>query len=177
MPPAAPASPSTLPARWAYRARQFAKAWSPGLSPAEAVEAAALLTPALYPLFQGMKPGAQRHAFDVYRTLRARGWDHPDLLAAGLLHDVAKGRLHVAQRVAWVLLGAVSIPMRTRLALDTPLGGWLGLRVNYLHAEQSARQVQTAGGSAELVRLIGEHYRNAPNDPLLCALQQADDDN
>jgi len=177
MPPAAPASPSTLPARWAYRVRQFAKAWSPGLSPAEAAEAAHALAPPLLSAFCAMRPGAQRHAFDVYRSLQARGWDHADLLAAGLLHDVAKGRLHVLQRVAWVLLGAASAPLRTRLALHTPLGGWLGLRVNYLHAEQSAQQVQAAGGSSELVRLIREHYRKAPDDPLLCALQQADDDN
>ncbi|MSQ10073.1 MAG: spore coat protein [Dehalococcoidia bacterium] len=163
--------------RWRYRVLQFAKAFSRGLSTAEQAEAANVLSPALYAAFRHMKPGAQRHAFDVYSRLRQQGWDDADLLSAGLLHDVAKGRLHVIHRVAWVLLGAASVSLRSWLARATPLGAVLGLRVNYVHAEASAQQVQAAGGSHELVKLIREHYRVAPGDPRLCALQQADDDN
>lgn len=167
----------TLAGRWAYRVRQFNKVWAGGLTPAERAETAAVLPPPLLPAFEAMRPEAQRHAFDVYATLRSEGWTHPDLLAAALLHDVAKGRLHPLHRAAWVLLGAVSARLRSRLALGTPLGAWLGLRDNQLHPGAGAALVAVAGGSPLLVRLVRDHYHSDPNDPLLCALQRADDGN
>ncbi len=167
----------TLAGRWAYRVRQFNKAWAGGISADERTEATGVLTPALRPLYLGMRPEAQRHAFDVYATLRREGWDDPDLLAAALLHDVGKGRLHLLHRVAWVLAGALSTGVRRWLALRTPLGVWFGLRVNHLHAGAGADLLAAAGGSPELVRLVAGHYARAPGDAKLCALQRADDDN
>ena len=167
----------TLAGRWAYRVRQFNKVWAGGISLAERAEAATVLASPLLPLYLGMRPEAQRHAFDVYAALRREGWDDPDLLAAALLHDVGKGRLHVLHRAAWVLAGALSAGVRQRLALHTPLGVWFGLRVNYLHAGVGANVLAAAGASPQLVRLVARHYAPEPDDAKLRALQRADDDN
>ncbi len=127
----------TLAARWGYRVRQFSKVWRGGITSAERAEVAAVLPPPLVALYGAMRPEAQRHAFDVYATLRAQQWRDPDLLTAALLHDVAKGRLHLVHRAAWVLLGALSERLRRWLALYTPAGVSLGLRVNLQHAGRS----------------------------------------
>ena len=163
--------------RWAYRVRQFNKVWAGGITGAERAEVRQVLGPPLAALYEGMRPEAQRHAFDVYATLRHAGWRDADLLTAGLLHDVGKGRIHVLHRVAWVALGAVSVRLRTRLALHTPVGVWLGLRQNHLHAASGAALVAAAGGTPRSVQLVRDHYVHAPHDALLCALQAADDDN
>ena len=45
------------------------------------------------------------------------GWVYGyDVLAAALLHDVGKGRVRAAERIAFVLLGAVGFGARQRLA-------------------------------------------------------------
>lgn len=166
-----------LSPRWAYRVRQFNKIWEGGLSAAERVEVRQVLGPELHQLFRQMAVVAQRHAYDVYATLRQQGWADNDLLAAALLHDVGKGRLNVVQRSMWVLLGALSLGLRERLAQARPWGGWLGLQANLQHAAAGADLVAAHGGSPDAVRLIREHYRHAPEDSRLVALQQADDDN
>jgi predicted HD phosphohydrolase len=51
----------------------------------------------------------------MVRWLQARTNPSDDLLAAALLHDVGKGRLHVVDRVAFVLLGRLSGRLRARL--------------------------------------------------------------
>lgn len=163
--------------RWSYRARQFRKAWAGGLTPAERAEVARVLAAPLATLFHGMRPEAQRHAFDVYTTLCRAGWTDPDLLAAALLHDVAKGRLNPLHRAAWVVAGAVSPRVRAWVAVHTPLGVWLGLRTNHQHAAAGAEILAQAGARPQVVRLVREHYQNAADDPLLRALQQADDQN
>jgi hypothetical protein len=54
-----------------------------------------------------MSPNDQRHAVAVARTLRRAGYDHPALLQAALLHDVAKSMGQpIIHRVLIVLLKA-----------------------------------------------------------------------
>jgi len=170
-----------------YRVRQFFRAllaWT--TSPARA-EVEALLTPAQAALFGRMRRYDQQHSLKVARALRAAGYEHPDLLAAALLHDVAKsaGALRLWHRVAIVLLRAFAPRWLAWLARPAEWGQWrYPFYLHRVHAEVSARQVAEAGGSFLTVWLIARHQlpvEQGENDPdgdekrLLAALQQADD--
>lgn len=163
--------------QWLYRARQVGKVRAGKLTRPERVEVGDVLSLPLLDLFLSMRGVAQRHGYDVYRTLRAQGWTDPDLLAAALLHDVGKGRLNVASRALWVLLGAWSEESRQRLALHSFLGHWLGLRVSLYHASLGADLVHQAQGSLITAWLIENHELQGHTDPVLQALQRADSDN
>lgn len=160
-----------------YRVRQAGKVLGGKLNRAEQGDMRAVLGQDLARLFVAMGPLGQRHGYDVYRTLLARGATDRDLLAAGLLHDAGKGRLGVVARAAWVLLGAWKPDLRRSLASRRRLGRLFGLQANLRHAAEGAEAAARAGGSPVLVRLIREHKQPHGQDPLLKALQQADDDN
>ena len=162
--------------RWLYRARQAGKVRGRKLTRQEWPEVKEVMSPPLFDLFLSMRGIAQRHGYDVYRMLRSQGWTDPDLLAAALLHDVGKGRLSVASRALWVLLGAWSKGLRERLALHPVLGRWLGLRVNLYHAALGAELVHQAQGSLITAWLIANHQLQGHADPVLQALQRADSD-
>lgn len=140
-------------------------------------EVAEILTPPLLRLFLEMHGIGQRHGYRVFNTLRTEGYADRDLLSAALLHDVGKGRLGVLPRVLWVLLGGVSPALRQRLAMHPIWGKRLGLRDNLFHAEQGAEMVHKAQGSLITVWLIAQHERAGHGDPVLLALQRADNDN
>ena len=167
----------TLVAQGWRRVRQFNKAVAGRLTQDQLDEVSAILGASLFALFTGMRPGAQRHGYDVLAHVRRDGPADHDLWAAALLHDVAKGHLGVWQRMAWVLAGTAGTGLRRRLASRGPLGAWLGLEANLRHAEAGARLVASLGGSPVLVRLIERHYRKDPEDTLLYRLQRADDEN
>ena len=63
--------------------------------PLDLTPAEALLSPALLALFKRLRRSEQLHSLGVLETLRAEGHDHPDLLVAGLLHDVGKSRASI----------------------------------------------------------------------------------
>ena len=101
--------------RAAYRARQFFLGFRSSLTVAEAEQARALLSEPELLLFTEMEARDRRHSFDMVRWLQARmpaPGPEPGLLRAALLHDVGKGRLHVFERVLFVVLGAISTPLR-----------------------------------------------------------------
>ncbi|MBI2887518.1 MAG: hypothetical protein HYY02_09945 [Chloroflexi bacterium] len=166
----------TLVARWRYRVGQVARAGAGGLTTREREEVALALPPPLLRLFLDMRGVAQRHGYNVYRSLLARSWSDPDLLAAALLHDVGKGHLGVISRVAWVLLGGASPVLRERLARHDFWGRWFGLRDNLCHPQAGAALAHGAGGSPITIWLIGHHEAEGHPDPVLRALQQADQD-
>jgi hypothetical protein len=161
----------------AYRMRQAGKALGGALKEEERREVGSVLSPPLMDLFLAMGPLGQRHGYEVYRTLVETGQRDPDLLAAGLLHDSGKGRHGLPSRAAWVLLETLGGEMRTRLASHRLFGRLFGLRQSLLHAESGASAADRAGASATTVRLIREHKRPQSGDPLLTALQAADDAN
>jgi hypothetical protein len=141
----------------------------------ERAELTAHLTPAEQRLFHSMDLRDHRHALDVFRVLKSGGQRDPSLLAAALLHDVGKGPIKLWQRVAFVLLRAVSPGLLRRLArADDP--GWRGALARTLdHAERGAALAEEAGSTAETVRLIRLHRSPAGDDPALALLQAADE--
>ena len=66
-----------------------------------------LLTPEQIALFRRMTPGEQAHSVRVVRYLHSEGFQDPELLVAGLLHDVGKSRnpLSLWDRI-WIVLAA-----------------------------------------------------------------------
>lgn len=148
-----------------YRARQFFASLRPRIGDDKRREAIAYLGEGQSPLFEAMALPDQRHCLDVFQALRRQGHDDRDLLTAALLHDVGKENARLGQRVAYVLLQALSPRLLARLA------GGGGLAVLHRHAERGARLAAAAGASDAVVRLI----RGDPADPRSALLQAADD--
>ena len=146
------------------------------------------LPPAGVDLFQRMIRRDQRHSLDVLHTLCTAGHDQPDLLAAALLHDVAKTaqpgrRLKLSHRVAVVLMQAIKPGWVEQVARSDPDDWRYPFYLHLHHPEMGARLAQEAGCSQLAVGLIRRHQvkLSAPpvdeEDQLLAWLQAADDVN
>ncbi len=113
---------------------------------------AAWTTPAELALFDAQHVADRRHGLDVVAYLRAAGVTDRDVLAAGLLHDCAKGDIGAGPRIAWSLgerFGPeVLVPARL-------VPGWAAaldrLRV---HADASAELLAAAGLPPRAVELV-----------------------
>jgi len=146
------------------------------VAPEEEAFARAVLPPCAWPVFAGMPVADRRHAIDVADRLRTTGHDSPDLLAAALLHDAAKGRrMRLWHRVAGVLLERLAPGLLRWLAAADPASWrhpfWLYLHHGPMSAELAARAGCTPA-TARLIRGVagGEHEAR-----LLRALTAADD--
>lgn len=146
-----------------YRARQFFAALRPRISDEELDEARVYLDEGLWPLFESMALPDRRHCLDVFQALRRQGHADRDLLTAALLHDVGKENIRLWQRVAYVLLEALSPRLPERLS-----GGLAAL---HRHAQRGAVLAAAAGASEAVVGLI----RGDPADPRSVLLRAADD--
>jgi len=172
-----------------YRAQQFFRALRARIEPVAWAEVEGLWRPAQMVLFRRMPRYDQRHSLDVARTLRTAGHDHPDLLAAALLHDVAKsaGPLRLWHRVAIVLLKAFAPRWLDWLAREAEPGHWrYPFYVHRVHPRVGARWAEEAGCSSLTVWLIachqslagqGEEHCKASSRRLLVALRWADSQN
>ena len=166
--------------RLAYRTRQF---WNALLGPHRRVETGVLLphlNPSQIVLFRRMQPFEQHHARQMLERLKAAGQADPDLLAAALLHDVGK------------LLLPLSLPDRMVIVLgkrffQQSARRWSQGRsdrfsrpfvVAAQHPAWGADLAAQAGASSRTVDLIRRHQEPPSlDDPLLSALQAADDEN
>ena len=122
-----------------------------------------------------MPTADRRHALDVAGRLVAAGHYDPDLLAAALLHDAAKGhRMRLWHRVGGVLLEAISPRVLARLA-SAAEGSWRYPFHLYLHhAALSADAALAAGCTPRAAAFIRESAE--PEDaPLATALRRADE--
>ncbi|HEY6569620.1 MAG TPA: hypothetical protein VIZ22_04980 [Candidatus Limnocylindrales bacterium] len=146
---------------WARKARQFRLHLVARVSPAERAALTAWLHPPELDLFDAMHVADRRHGLDVVAALRRSGVTDRDVLAAGLLHDCAKGDTGVGPRVAWSL-GEAYGPRVLALAARVP--GW-GVALDRLrhHAEVSASMVEAAGLPPFAVDLV--RYQSEPRDP------------
>jgi hypothetical protein len=158
-----------------HRVRQFASHVRARVTDEETALAHRVLTPASATLFDGMPVADRRHAFDVVDRLLAAGHDDPDLLAAALLHDAAKGhRMRLWHRVAGVLLEAFAPSLLARLATPDPSSWRHPFHLYLHHAELSADLAREAGCSERAAAFIRGDPA-AADVRLGRALQAADD--
>jgi hypothetical protein len=174
-----------------YRSVQFFRAIGPRVTPDDrAWVESVLTTPSQRALFNRMPAADQRHAVAVWRTLRAAGHDHPALMQAALLHDVAKSGagITIFHRVIVVLLEAFRPAWLEWLARDA--GGsfphkspnlWRRPFARYLeHPVIGADWAEAAGCHPLAVSLIRRHQlpvspsSGTLEDRLLVLLQAAD---
>jgi len=160
-----------------YRMGQFVQALSARVSPAELKEAMRLLSPPARELFARQEMQDQRHALDIYHTLRRRGHDEPDLLAAALLHDAGKAvrAIPAWQRAMIVCMERYTPETLARLSEHERSA----FAIHTRHAERGAAWAERAGCSPLTVSLIRRHHQPVrteatEEDRLLAALQAAD---
>jgi hypothetical protein len=127
---------------------------------------AAWMTPAELALFDAQHVADRRHGLEVAAYLRRAGVRDRDVLAAGVLHDCAKGDTGFAPRIAWSL-GERFGPWVPAAARAVP--GW-GPAMDRLetHAEASADLCAAAGLSSRAVELVRDQAD--PRDPVFGAV-------
>lgn len=144
-----------------------------------------LSNPALFRLFKRMRRSEQLHSLRVVKTLQGQGHDHPDLLAAALLHDSGKSRcrLTIFGRTLAVL-GRRLLPSRAaRWAQGEPRGWRRPFVIAEQHPVWSAEDMAAAGASPLAVTLARRHQEppaespQSEEDHLLALLQAADNQN
>ncbi len=155
-----------------YRARQFWQALTDGAPPEPPLE----LIAGLRSLYQGMAPADRAHGLRTLGRLEGIARSQPDLAVAALLHDVGKSGvgIHLWERVLYVLAQRLAPAWQGRCPR--------GLAALQYHAEEGARRVEAAGGTALSVALIRHHHADPAALPwpageraLLAALQRADE--
>ena len=158
-----------------YRVRQFASHLRATVADDEVALAHRVLPAEAAVIFDGMPVADRRHALDVAHRLLASGTDDPDLLAAALLHDAAKGhRMRLWHRVAGVLLEAFAPGALRKLASPDPGSSRHPFHLFLHHAALSAEMAVAAGCTPRAAGFIrGE--AGADDARLLRALTVADD--
>lgn len=162
--------------------RQFLSALLARVSPEDLREADDLLPRKAQRLFDRMSVPDQRHALSVLRALRRAGHTEPALLAAALLHDVAKSaaRIHLWHRAIIVLSRRFAPGVYAWLAGGEPRGWRRPFVIHRRHPDLGAEWAAQAGCSALTASLIRRHQEPLHREPaneeerLLAALQRAD---
>ncbi|HLE88500.1 MAG TPA: hypothetical protein VI733_00430 [Candidatus Limnocylindria bacterium] len=158
-----------------HRVSQFFGHLTARVSRDEEAGARRWLGDAAWQLFAGMPTPDRRHALDVAARLLAAGDPDPDLMAAALLHDCAKGRhLRLWHRVAGVLLQALAPRALAGLAVPDERSWRYPFHLFLHHAELSADAALRAGCGPR----VGAFIRGAwpASDALLAAaLRRADE--
>ena len=158
-----------------HRVTQFLGHLTARVDPGEIEVAQRLLPESAWTLFTGMPTADRRHALDVVARLAAAGQRDPDLLAAALLHDAAKGpRMRLWHRVTGVLLQAVAPRALMRLASPDERSWRYPFHLYLHHAALSADAASAAGCSPRAAAFI--RGSAGPEDaPLAAALHRADE--
>ena len=168
-----------------YRIRQFWQAATASPTDEDQAQVKRILPPALLELFNQLNPSEQVHSIQVFRQLFTRGENHPDLLAAALLHDVGKSRhrLHLWERVVIVLGKALFAKGVQRWSAGPPTGWRRPFVIAAKHPSWGADMAAQAGAAPLTVALIARHQELFHAQPanleeqLLVKLQTCDEDN
>jgi hypothetical protein len=145
------------------------------VSPEEEALARGVLPLRAWELFAAMPVADRRHALDVVAMLQAGGLDDPDVLAAALLHDAAKGhRLRLWHRVGGVLLEALAPRLLARLALPDR-SSWRFAWYLYLHHAELSAEAAVAAGCSERAASFIRGTAGVPDRPAATALHVADE--
>ena len=145
------------------------------VGPEEEALARRVLPVTAWPLFETMPVADRRHGLDVVARLLAAGTDDPEVLAAALLHDAAKGhRMRLWHRVAGVLLEALAPAVLRRLASRDERSWRHPFHLYLPHAELSADMARAAGCGVRTAAFI---RGSVPDEDasLLRTLEAADD--
>lgn len=158
-----------------HRVEQFFGHLTARVGPQETELARRILPPDSRPLFEAMPVADRRHALDVVQLLLAGGHDDPDLLAAALLHDAAKGhRVRLWHRVAGVMLEAAAPRLLARLGSVDQRSARYPFHLYLHHAEISANAALVAGCSGRTAALI-RGQASSDDVGLAAALAAADE--
>jgi hypothetical protein len=158
-----------------HRVEQFLGHLRAGVSADEVARAHRLLPAPARPLFDSMPVADRRHALDVVDGLLRAGHDDPDLLAAALLHDAAKGhRMRLWHRVAGVLMEAAAPRLLARVASPDPRSWRHPFHLYLHHASLSADAAARAGCSSRTAALI-RGTADGTDASLAAALAAADE--
>lgn len=169
----------------AYRLRQLRSNLTAGrLSHEARTDVGELLSAAEQALFERFSFADQWHSYHVLRTLRDAGYNHPDLLAAALLHDIGKTRypLNAWDRTV-IVVGGVLFPERAKVWGRGAVDSWRRpFVVRAMHPIWGAEMAGAVGSRPGVVDLILRHqdkidHGRAEDDELLRSLQWADDQN
>ncbi|HJP72372.1 MAG TPA: hypothetical protein VJ975_11685 [Candidatus Limnocylindria bacterium] len=145
------------------------------VDPAEEGVARRVLPDGAFALYRAMPVADRRHALDVVDKLLAAGHDDTDVLAAALLHDVAKGdRMRLWHRSASVVLEAVAPRLLRRLAAEDPRS-WRHPFHLYLHHDRLSARLADEAGCAPRVGAFIIGAVDGADARLLAALKEADD--
>jgi len=169
--------------RAGYRLRQMLAALRPSPDADQLSQAGRQLPPAQWQLFKAMPAAEQAHGLRVLDRLQTQGEHNPDLLAAGLLHDVGKSLHPLApwERALAVLGRRLAPTASWRWGAGPPHGWRRPFCVARQHPAWGAELVAATGASAALVELIRRHQvepsgaNSSETSTLLRALQAADD--
>lgn len=168
---------------WLYRGWQVAMALGHRPTPEELLQVRDFLPSRLWELFCGMPPAEQAHGLRVWYGLRRRGVEQPEVLMAGLLHDVARARtrLRLCDRILAVLLQAAPTGF-TRWCGPRQRRRWWcrGWWVARQHPHWGAAMLQARGAPELTVRLVRHHHDDPAGFPdptfraLLTLFQEVD---
>jgi hypothetical protein len=158
-----------------HRVGQFVSHVRARVGPEETALAHRVLPADARALFDGMPVADRRHALDVSARLLAAGYDDPDLLAAALLHDVAKGhRMRLWHRVGGVLLEALAPALLRRLASPDERS-WRHPFHLYLHHDRLSADMALAAGCTARTAAFVAGDASPADARLAAALEEADD--
>ena len=158
-----------------HRVSQFVAHVRARVGPEEHGFAQRALPAGAFGLFEAMPVADRRHALDVAGRLVAAGHDDPDLLAAALLHDAAKGRrMRLSHRISGVLLEAFAPGLLRRLASPDPASWRHPFHLYLHHADLSADLAVEAGCSQRAATFI-RGGATGDDARLQRALTEADD--
>lgn len=162
-----------MPRLGTHRVRQFVRHLRARVGEDERAFVRRTLPAGAVTLFESMPIADQRHGLDVAEQLLLRGIVDPDLLAAALLHDAAKGhRMRLWHRVSGVLLEAGAPRLLRRLASSHPDSWRYPFHLHLHHGPMSAEAARAVGCSERCAAFI---RGISPEMSLQAALMAADE--